>query len=189
MGLLVGIRFLAYAFGGPFPLRPGRPRVRRLVALAAAVLVLVACDRFETTSLSTDEGGDVLVTRVVDGDTAEMLVDGREVDVRFIGIDTPESVAPDQPVECYGEEASAYTESRLEGRTVGLEYDVERTDQYGRTLAYVWLGDELFNETLVAEGYAVVTTYPPNVAYVDRFVAAQREAREAGRGFWGACGG
>ena len=129
----------------------------------------------------------MLVTRVVDGDTAEVMLDGREVDVRFIGIDTPESVAPDEPIECFGEQASAYTESRIEGRTVRLEYDVERTDRYGRTLAYVWIGAELLNATLVAEGYAVVTTYPPNVKYVDRFVAAQREARAAGRGLWGGC--
>lgn len=161
--------------------------MRRALALVAALVLLAACDRSETTSRSTGGGGDVLVTRVVDGDTAEMLIEGGEVDVRFIGIDTPETVAPGQPVECYGQEASAYTESRLEGRTVRLEYDVERTDRYGRTLAYVWIGDELFNERLVAEGYALVTTYPPNVAYVDRFVAAQRAAREAGRGLWDAC--
>ncbi len=116
-----------------------------------------------------------------------MLLGGREVDVRFIGIDTPESVAPDQPVECFAEQASGYTESRIQGRTVRLEFDVERRDRYGRTLAYVWIGDELFNETLLAEGYAVVTTFPPNVRYVDRFVAAQRSAREGGRGLWGAC--
>jgi micrococcal nuclease len=128
-----------------------------------------------------------VVTRVVDGDTAHMRVDGRDVDVRFIGIDTPETVAPDQPIECYGPQASAYTERRLEGRRVELEFDVEREDRYGRTLAYVWLDDELFNETLVRDGYALVTTFPPDVRYVDRFVAAQRDARDHDRGLWGAC--
>jgi len=168
--------------------------VRRFLALGILVGILVAC---EPTSRSDEPGGGgdrgpgagVLVTRVVDGDTAMMTIDGGEVRVRFIGIDTPESVAPDQPVECYGTQASAYTASRIEGRTVRLEFDVERTDQYGRTLAYVWIDDELFNETLLAEGYALVTTYPPNVRYVERFVASQREAREAGRGLWGACPG
>ena len=129
-----------------------------------------------------------LVIRVVDGDTAHIEIDGRDVTVRFIGIDTPESVAPDQPVDCYGPEASAYTQDRLEGARVRLEYDVEREDRYGRTLAYVWLGDELFNETLVRQGYALVTTFPPNVEYVNRFTAAQRDAREHGRGLWDACG-
>lgn len=164
--------------------------MRRPAAVLAIAVVLAAC-------ATADEEGEpgtidagrtrTLVTRVVDGDTAEMLLDGREVDVRFIGIDAPESVAPDQPVECFGRRASAYTHSRLEGRKVRLEFDVERLDRFGRTLGYVWVGDELFNETLVAEGYAVVTTFPPNVRYVDRFVEAQRSAREADRGLWGAC--
>jgi micrococcal nuclease len=128
-----------------------------------------------------------LVTRVVDGDTVEVDFRGRTLTVRLIGIDTPESVAPGEPVQCYAVQASSYTTERLEGERVRLELDVERIDPYGRTLAYVWLGDELFNETLVREGYAFVTTYPPNVRYVDRFRAAQREARSAGRGVWGRC--
>lgn len=165
--------------------------MRRLLSLSILVGLLAACETAsDVTGPSASGDGQsagVRVTRVVDGDTAMMLLGGDEVRVRFIGIDTPESVAPDQPVECYGKQAAAYTTSRLEGRTVRLEFDIERTDQYGRTLAYVWIGDELFNETLVAEGYALVTTYPPDVKYVDRFVAAQRAAREAGRGLWGAC--
>jgi len=72
---------------------------------------------------------------------------------------------------------------------VRLEFDLDRIDPFARTLAYVWLGDELFNETLVREGYAFVTTFPPNVEYVDRFRAAHREARGAGRGVWGSCVG
>jgi len=128
-----------------------------------------------------------LVTRVVDGDTVEARFSGRPLTVRLIGIDTPESVAPDQPVQCFALQASGYTTGRLEGARVRLQFDLERIDPFGRTLAYVWLGDELFNETLVREGYASVTTYPPNVRYVDRFRAAQREARSHGRGVWGRC--
>jgi micrococcal nuclease len=130
-----------------------------------------------------------MVTRVVDGDTLIARVGAEDVRVRLIGIDTPETVAPNQPVECYGPPASAFTRRRLEGRDVELEFDVERLDRYGRTLAYVWLGGELFNETLVREGYALVTTFPPDVRYVDRFVAAQRAAREQHLGLWGACSG
>ncbi len=129
------------------------------------------------------------VTSVTDGDTVEVLFRGRSLNVRLIGIDTPETVAPGEPVQCYGPEASAFTDSRLERRPVRLEFDVERVDQYARTLAYVWLGDRLFNELLVRRGFATVTTYPPNVKYVDRFVAAQRVARNADRGLWGECGG
>jgi micrococcal nuclease len=161
--------------------------VRRGVAAVAVALTLaVACSE---RGLDRSTGGTTVV-RVVDGDTVEVREAGRGgvVDVRLIGIDTPESVAPGQPVECHAVAASRYTTRRLAGASVRLEYDVERHDRFGRTLAYVWIGDELFNETLVREGYAVVTTFPPNVRYVERFVEAQREARRAGAGLWAACG-
>jgi|RhiMetdeSRZDD1v2_1073273.scaffolds.fasta_scaffold773383_2 micrococcal nuclease len=140
-----------------------------------------------TTTSGPQRGSNALVTRVVDGDTVEVDFRGRTLTVRLIGIDTPESVAPEQPVQCFALRASAYTTGRLEGARVRLQFDLERIDPFGRTLAYVWLGDELFNETLVREGYAFVTTYPPNVRYVDRFRAAQREARSARRGVWDRC--
>ncbi len=124
---------------------------------------------------------------MVDGDTVHVDLRGRDVTIRLIGIDTPETVAHEQPVECFGRQASAYAMSRLEGSPVDLEFDVEQTDRFGRTLAYVWIGAELINETLVRRGYAVVTTFPPNVRYVDRFTAAQREARAEDAGLWGAC--
>jgi micrococcal nuclease len=95
-------------------------------------------------------------------------------------------VHPTEPVGCYGPAASSFTTDQLEGEDVRLEFDVELLDRYGRTLAYVWLGDELFNETLVARGFALVDTFPPNVKYVDRFLAAQRDARTHDRGLWGA---
>jgi micrococcal nuclease len=128
-----------------------------------------------------------VVTRVVDGDTAHVRYHGRDVDVRFIGVDTPETVAPGQPVECYGPESSAFTTKQLTGASVRLEFDVDRIDPYGRTLAYIWLNHTLFNETLVRDGYARVATYPPDTKYVQRFVAAQDDARDANRGLWGAC--
>ncbi len=164
-----------------------RLAVRFLLVSALGAVVLAGCSETAEGPAPSPGAGSVPVTRVVDGDTIEVQLGGREVDIRLIGIDTPESVAPGQSIECYGRRASAYTESRLEGEIVRLEFDVERLDRYGRTLAYVWVDDELFNETLVAEGYAVVTTFPPNVTYVDRFLAAQRAAREAGRGLWGEC--
>jgi micrococcal nuclease len=128
-----------------------------------------------------------VVTRVVDGDTIEARHKGTVIDVRLIGIDTPETVHPSQPVECFGKAASTFTSTQLTGRAVRLEFDVERIDRYGRTLAYVWTGGRLFNETLVRQGFASVSTYPPNVRYVDRFLAAERSAREQDRGLWGAC--
>ena len=125
---------------------------------------------------------------VVDGDTIEVLYRGQLLDVRLIGVDTPETVAPGQPVECYGPAASSFTERLLDGKRVRLEFDVERIDPYGRTLAYVWIGGRLFNRLLVAKGFATVSTYPPNVKYVDRFLAAQPVARAQERGLWGGCG-
>lgn len=161
--------------------------VRRLVGPLACMVLTTACSTTEPPGHEPAEGTNALVTRVVDGDTVEARFGGQVVDVRLIGIDTPESVAPGQPVECYALAASRFTMRELEGGRVRLEFDVERLDRFGRTLAYVWLGQELFNETLVREGYAVVTTYPPNVRYVDRFLDAQREARSQGRGLWGRC--
>jgi micrococcal nuclease len=133
------------------------------------------------------------VTGVIDGDTIEVASNGESFDVRLIGIDTPETVHPTEPVECYGLAASRFTRKMVDPdlalgdrQDVRLEFDVELLDRYGRTLAYVWLGEELFNETLVARGFAQVSTFPPNVKYVDRFIAAQRDARSHARGLWGA---
>ena len=129
----------------------------------------------------------VLVTRVVDGDTIVVRDAGADVRVRLIGVDTPESVKPGTPVECFAIAASNFTKRELTGVGVRLEYDVDRFDRYGRTLAYVWVGTTMFNEELVAEGYAAVETVPPDVRYADRFLAAQRTARAHDRGLWSAC--
>jgi micrococcal nuclease len=134
-----------------------------------------------------DRGPVVTVGRVVDGDTVEVspAVDGL-TEVRLIGVDTPETKDPRTGVQPYGEEAYRFTASTLEGEEVSLEFDVERTDRYGRLLAYVWLPDgRMFNEVLLKEGFAQVATFPPNVKYVERFEEAQRKAREEGRGLWG----
>ena len=128
------------------------------------------------------------VTRVVDGDTAHVLFRGRDVTIRFIGVDTPETVAPGQPIECYGPEASHFTTRQLTGQRVRLEFDVDRIDPFGRTLVYLWMHDgSLFNETLVRRGFATVATYPPDTRYVQRFEAAQRAAKATERGLWGSC--
>ncbi|MGH2703152.1 MAG: thermonuclease family protein, partial [Actinomycetota bacterium] len=127
------------------------------------------------------------VARVVDGDTIEVILRGRTLDVRLIGIDTPETVHPSMPVECFGPAASRFTSSRLSGEDVRLEFDIERTDRYGRTLAYVWKDGSLFNRTLVMRGLATVSTYPPNDRYESRFIAAENRASGAERGLWGSC--
>jgi micrococcal nuclease len=122
---------------------------------------------------------------VVDGDTIE-LSDGSKV--RLIGIDTPESVDPRRPVECLGKEASDHTASLLPpGTGVRLEYDAQREDRYGRTLAYVYRTDDgLFvNAAIARDGFAQQLTIPPNVAKADEIAVAVDEARAEGRGLWG----
>jgi micrococcal nuclease len=131
------------------------------------------------------------VAHVVDGDTVDLLVDGSRERVRLIGINTPETVDPDRPVQCYGPEAKAYTASLLPvGTPVLLERDVEPRDDYGRLLGYVHrAADGVFvNLELVWQGYAEPLTIAPNTAHAGDFVAAARAAERAGRGLWGACG-
>jgi micrococcal nuclease len=131
------------------------------------------------------------VERVVDGDTLVVRVSGRRERVRLIGIDTPESVKPNTPVQCFAVAASNRAKAMLPaGAAVRLVGDVEQRDRYKRLLAYVYRQrDNLFvNLALVREGYAVPYTFPPNVAHTDDFVAAARDARDAGLGLWSACG-
>jgi micrococcal nuclease len=125
------------------------------------------------------------VQRVSDGDTFVATVKGRRERVRVIGVDTPESVAPNQPDEPYGEEASDFAKHHLDGETVRLAGDAEPRDRYGRMLAYVWLEDGTFwNALLVAEGYAQQLTIPPNVTYERLFRRLASEARREDRGLW-----
>lgn len=136
------------------------------------------------------------VVRVVDGDTARVLIDGarEDVSVRFIGIDTPETVAPGRPIECFGPEASDFATQLLDGAQVLLEFDPTQgeTDRYGRTLAYVWVvtptgGLELFNLAAIAGGYAEEVTYAADYAWQEEFQRADAAARAAGIGRWSAC--
>lgn len=125
------------------------------------------------------------VIRVVDGDTIIVDFNGKQERVRMIGIDTPESVHPDMSKNvAEGEIASKYTKGKLEGKEVGMEFDLQERDHYGRLLSYIWFSGEMFNKTLLKEGYAQVSTYPPNVKYTDEFIQLQREARENNRGLW-----
>ena len=128
------------------------------------------------------------MVRVVDGDTAEMeLQNGGTEGVRFIGVDTPESVAPGEPVECFGKKASRFTTGLIEGERVELRFGAERRDVYDRLLAYVYLGDRFVNAELVRLGFARTLEIAPNVDYAEQFARLQQAAANAGRGLWGAC--
>jgi len=129
----------------------------------------------------SEKEGTYLVTRVIDGDTIE-LANGEKV--RYIGVDTPELHHPQKEVEYYAQEAYGANRRLVEGKRVRLELDVEERDRYGRILAYVYVDDLMVNEWLVANGYARVATFPPNVKYAERFLQLEREARQAKVGLW-----
>jgi micrococcal nuclease len=156
----------------------------------AALVLLAAAAVFGGNSLLGGGGGagasTARVQRVVDGDT--IVLSGGER-VRYIGVDTPESVKPGTPVQCYAKAAGRENERLIGGREVRLRYDAERRDRYGRLLAYVYrASDGLFvNAELVRRGYARTLTIPPNVAHAGDFRRLARTARVAGRGLWSAC--
>jgi micrococcal nuclease len=129
----------------------------------------------------------VPVTRVVDGDTIEVRLDGETEDVRYIGVDTPETVKPGAPVDCFGPQASSFNHRLVEGRRVRLVFGAERRDDYGRLLAYVYLGDRFVNAELLQRGLARSLTIPPNDRYAERFKRLEMAAARAGRGLWSAC--
>jgi micrococcal nuclease len=132
-----------------------------------------------------------VVTRVVDGDTIGVRLDGRRDTVRYIGVDTPETVKPGAPVQCYGPAASAYNHRLVEGQRVMLRLDAEPRDRYGRLLAYVYRRrDGLFvNAELVRGGFARTLEIPPNTGHAGELRRLQRAARTAARGLWRTCAG
>jgi len=145
-----------------------------------------------TISASPTSQSRFLVTKVVDGDTIEVKSGGVLYKVRLIGVDTPETVDPRRPVGCFGKKASAETKRLVEGKEVTLTKDISDVDKYNRLLRYVFLpissGENLFiNDYLVRQGFAKSLTYPPDIKYNERFVSAEKEARENLRGLWGEC--
>ena len=137
------------------------------------------------------------VVSITDGDTIRVVIDGDEYRLRYIGIDTPESVAPNTPVERFALAASSANAALVEDEIVVLERDISETDRFDRLLRYVWLqpdgstdpGDpdaawRLVNFELVEAGLAEAVDYPPDTRYSDLFDTAESEARAAGRGMW-----
>lgn len=129
-----------------------------------------------------------VVSKVIDGDTID-LSDGRKL--RYIGIDTPETVDPYRGTQCFGKQASEHNKELVLGKEVRLEKDVSETDKYGRLLRYVYVEKEgkevMVNEQLVFDGFAFARTYPPDVKYQEKFRAAEQVAREKSSGLWSSC--
>lgn len=180
---------------------------RPLAALALALVALAGCRAPGPPAASTPAapaeaaaapaealpperaGAPAVVERVVDGDTLDVHVAGREDRVRLIGIDTPETKKPDSPVECFGPEAADHLASLLrEGSEVRLLGDVEARDAYDRLLAYAFLPDGRFlNLVMVAEGYATTLRIEPNTAFASELGTAEAAAAKARLGLWAAC--
>lgn len=155
--------------------------------LFVVLMVAVACGGGESGNPVAGDGGGITVpageraqvVNVIDGDTVDVRLDGRDYRLRYIGVDTPER---DEP---YYREASAANRNFVEGATVTLVKDVSETDRFGRLLRYVYLDDGTFvNAELIAGGYGRVVSFPPDVAQLDYFTDLQRDAREAERGMW-----
>jgi len=180
-----------------------RDRVERAAAGTAALLliagVLAGCDGewpAGTLPVATATEAplpelavgrtEAVVVWVVDGDTIHVEIEGVEISLRYLGLDSPEVGRPDHPEEWMGPEATEANRALVEGATVWLEQDVSNTDQFDRLLRYVFLADgRMVNEELVRMGYAVARTYPPDVKYQQVLIEAEREARAAGAGLWG----
>ena len=163
-----------------------------LAAVLAAVALLLAQRRDGGGGGQGTPGGSAQarISRVVDGDTVIAQIAGRSERVRYIGMDTPESVKPNTPVQCYAKAASAENKRLVEGRAVRLEFDRELRDRYGRLLAYVVPagGGPSVNETLLRGGFARTIVFPPNTRNRARFAAVERAAQQRGAGLWSACG-
>ncbi len=171
--------------------RSGKPKVvlglASLASLAAlSILTATIAPRIELPKAATVQPGYYRVVEVSDGDTFSVDMDGRTEKVRMIGVDTPETVKPNSPVECYGKAASDYTKKTLSTQNVRLEADPtnQNRDRYNRLLRYVYLSDDtLFNKKLIEEGYGFAyLSFPFTKA--DEFREAAKQAREQARGVW-----
>lgn len=154
-----------------------------------AVLLLLLSAFINDEIISPDEVIDLfpsaqsaeVVLRVIDGDTIVLTDENR---VRLIGIDAPEM---NSDFDCYAQKAKQRLEELVLNNKVGLEIDISQTDKYGRLLRHVWVDEVLTSLVLVEEGWAQVSTYPPDVKYQADFLDAQSRAREKGLGIWGEC--
>lgn len=172
-----------------------RPHVGLIVFGA---LMIAGCDQVRTLSeppVTTISSGTVEanaeVEYVIDGDTIDVLIDGREERVRLIGIDTPETKKPNTPIECFGPEATTFTKSLLPvGTPVRLERDIVNRDDFGRLLAYVYrAADGIFvNYEVLRQGFGTPLSIAPNTTHIDLFVDAARAAEADDVGIWSACG-
>ncbi|MFD1357162.1 thermonuclease family protein [Fictibacillus halophilus] len=150
--------------------------------LSSIFFVLAGCSQLQS---SEKDRIPVQVLNVVDGDTIKVKVDGKSETVRFLLVDTPESVHPNKPVQPFSKEASKHTENMLSGSNVELELGIGERDKYGRLLAYVYADDKSVQESLLEKGLArVAYVFEPNTKYVDDYEKIQKQAQKEGIGIW-----
>lgn len=155
-----------------------------LIDVPVSSQVMPAISKNTPTQVPLINDQEVLVTKVIDGDTIE--IEGGKT-IRYIGIDTPETKHPQKELQCFGKEASEKNRELIGGKKIRLEKDISETDRYGRLLRYVYINDVFINDYLVRQGYAFAATFPPDVKYQQQFSQAQQEARENKRGLWVTC--
>ncbi len=162
--------------------------MKRLTPRLVVVILLFLLSYFfprlaDDSFVLSDFSEEAIIDKVIDGDTVRLST-GQTL--RYIGIDTPETVDPRRPVGCFGREASRANSGLVLGKTVRLEKDTSDTDKYGRLLRYVWVGEIFVNEYLVKNGFAKSSSYPPDIKYQDTLRAAESFARQNKLGLWGA---
>ena len=163
--------------------------------LSSTAIAFTGCASASDSDSATGQAVEALegpykVAKVTDGDTIHVVRNGKDIKVRIIGIDTPETVSNSQPIECYGPEASAFASGLLGGKTVYLEYDgsQDEVDKFGRTLAHVWTSDKkLYAAEAILEGFGVEMTYADPYNHRDLFLANQEHAKQEKVGLWGSC--
>lgn len=176
------------------PQQRARRRARAVILLLPALAGCAPRSGGRAAPVAVPDGGTALSARVlhvVDGDTVDLrFPDGSRERARLLGIDTPETVKPGTPVQCFGPEASARTKQLLPpGTAVAVQRDVEARDRYGRLLVYLWRRSDgrFVNRSLVLDGYARTLAIEPNDAHRADLATAADDARRAGRGLWGRC--
>ncbi|MFP3667784.1 thermonuclease family protein [Priestia sp. SIMBA_032] len=138
----------------------------------------------EKESPASSHGEQATVTRVVDGDTIHVSLNGKDETVRMLLLDTPETVAPNKPVEPFGKDASNFAKQTLSGKTVGIQVGSEERDKYGRLLAYVWVGDKTYQEMVLEKGLGRTAYLYNDTSMLDQFHKAQDVAKDQGIGVW-----
>lgn len=164
--------------------------LRAIITLIIVIIIIISSDHTRTnTPTQKPKAGEYLVTKVVDGDTVKIELNGTEETVRLIGIDTPETVKPNTSVECFGVEASNKLKDLIAGKYVKIEYDKTQNerDRYNRLLLYLYKADDgqLINELMIKEGYAFEYTYEKPYKFQSLFQNLEKTARENQLGLWG----